>query len=287
MPPHSPRDQQHLRSDRSADSPATGRHRRDDVWQARHRRPRAGARRLLAPVLTTAALAGVGVVAILSGNARPVVVEPPTAAGLLPGNVASPAMLAASDVTSSALLHRMPQLRAAKPSAPVVKPKPKPKPQPKPKPKPKPVVRVVQLVAGMDRQQMDNAAAIVKKAQSMGLTKWAMIVGVATAMQESRLYNVASHVVPESLNYPHQGTGSDHDSIGLFQQRASGSWGSVEEIMQPQYAAGAFFRRLVQIDDWEDMSLTRAAQSVQISAFPDAYAKHEDNATLIVNALLN
>jgi hypothetical protein len=179
----------------------------------------------------------------------------------------------------------MPQLRAVKPSVP--QPQPKPAPKPKPKPKPKPTVKIVAPVAGLDQKQMDNAAAIAKKAQSMGLSKWAMIVGIATAMQESRLYNLASHVVPESLDFPHQGTGADHDSIGLFQQRASGSWGSVEEIMQPAYAAGAFYSRLVEVSGWQDMPLTQAAQSVQISAFPDAYAKHEENATKVVEALLS
>ncbi|MEV4413446.1 hypothetical protein [Catellatospora sp. NPDC049609] len=284
MPPQDPQHQHQLRTARAAGTPTTGRHRLEGPRQHRHRRASSRAQRLLGPLLTTAALAGVGAFAVLSGAGRTDVVEPPTAAGLLPPVAASPALASVTDTISSSLLHRVPTLRAEK-FAPA---KPKPKPvKPKPKPKPKPTVKIVKPVAGLDQRQMNNAAAIAKKAQSMGLGKWAMIVGVATAMQESRLYNLASHVVPDSLDYPHQGTGSDHDSIGLFQQRASGSWGSVKEIMQPSYAAGAFYRRLVEIDGWEDMPLTRAAQSVQISAYPDAYAKHEDDATEIVEALLS
>jgi hypothetical protein len=49
----------------------------------------------------------------------------------------------------------------------------------------------------------------------------ALVVAVATAMQESNLHNLANDQIPESSRYPHQGSGTDHDSVGLFQQRAS------------------------------------------------------------------
>lgn len=147
------------------------------------------------------------------------------------------------------------------------------------------VPQVPTPVAGLKQAQMNNAATIVRVGQSLGLPRRALIIGVATAMQESNLYNVASSAVPASFNYPHEGTSVDHDSVGLFQQRPSQGWGTVADLMKPAYQAGKFFSRLVE-HDWENMSLTAAAQAVQRSAYPNAYAKHESRATTIVDALL-
>ncbi len=140
-------------------------------------------------------------------------------------------------------------------------------------------------VAGLSQVQMTNATTIVEVARTMGLPRRAMIIGVATAMQESGLHNNASEAVPESLKYPHEGTSVDHDSVGIFQQRPSAGWGTVANLMRPAYQAEKFFGRLVKID-WQNMSLTQAAQAVQISAYPNAYAKHESRATTVVDALL-
>ncbi|MFG2054717.1 hypothetical protein ACGFI9_11870 [Micromonospora sp. NPDC048930] len=141
-------------------------------------------------------------------------------------------------------------------------------------------------VAGLDQRQMDNAKVIVDVGRAMKMPRPALVIAVATAMQESNLYNLASDVLPESFDYPHQGSGSDHDSIGLFQQRPSSGWGTIAQIMRPSYAAQAFFSALNEVPGWQDMSLTQAAQAVQVSAFPDAYAQHEDRATTVVAALV-
>nr|MDT0657433.1 hypothetical protein [Micromonospora sp. DSM 115978] len=141
-------------------------------------------------------------------------------------------------------------------------------------------------VAGLTQAQMDNAAAIVKVGREMDIPRQGLIVAIATAMQESNLYNLASGAVPESQNYPNQGLGWDHDSVGLFQQRASTGWGAVADLMRPAYAARKFFEALLQIPGWQNLSLSAAAQAVQISAFPDAYAQHEGRATTVVDALL-
>ncbi|MGR6319198.1 hypothetical protein Q2K19_29970 [Micromonospora soli] len=141
-------------------------------------------------------------------------------------------------------------------------------------------------VAGLDQRQMDNAKTIVDVGRAMKLPRKALVIAVATAMQESNLYNLASDVLPESYDYPHQGSGSDHDSVGLFQQRPSSGWGTVAQIMRPAYAARAFFSALEEVPGWQDMSLTQAAQAVQVSAFPDAYAQHEQRATTVVAALV-
>jgi hypothetical protein len=143
----------------------------------------------------------------------------------------------------------------------------------------------VKPVAGLDATQMHNAALIVKAGQDLGVSKRGQIVAVATAMQESKLYNLASHVVPESLKYHHEGTGADYDSVGLFQQRYTTGWGSVKTIMNPSDSAKSFYRALLQVHGWQNMPITVAAQTVQGSAFPDAYAQHTANATTVVNAI--
>lgn len=141
-------------------------------------------------------------------------------------------------------------------------------------------------VGGLDQAQMNNALKIVQAGQAMGLPERAYVIAVATALQESRLYNLASTRVADSFNYPHEGTGSDHDSVGLFQQRASSGWGSVRNLMNPTYAASAFYSALVRVAGWDSMALTRAAQRVQVSAYPNAYAKHEPLAQQVVDALV-
>ncbi|GAB3978021.1 hypothetical protein V1634_13160 [Plantactinospora veratri] len=141
-------------------------------------------------------------------------------------------------------------------------------------------------VAGLTQTQMDNAHTIVQVGVKMDIPRRGLVVAIATAMQESNLYNLASGVLPESLNLPNQGVGYDHDSVGLFQQRPSSGWGTVADLMRPAYAAERFYAALLQIPGWQEMSVTAAAQAVQISAFPDAYAQHEERAGTVVGALV-
>ncbi|HZM74318.1 MAG TPA: hypothetical protein VFC19_01245 [Candidatus Limnocylindrales bacterium] len=166
-------------------------------------------------------------------------------------------------------------------AAPAAVPSPTPTPTATPAPPAKPVP-----VAGLVQLQMNNAATIVKVGQNLGLPRRAIIIGMATAMQESNLYNLASTAIPESYDYPNEGSGSDYDSVGIFQQRPSAGWGTVANLMKPAYQAEKFFTKLMTIN-WQNMSLTAAAQAVQVSAFPDAYTKHESRATTIVDALLS
>ncbi len=140
-------------------------------------------------------------------------------------------------------------------------------------------------VAGLDQIQMNNALKIVQAGQAMGLPKRAFVIAVATSLQESGLRNLASTRIPESYNYNAEGDGSDHDSVGLFQQRASTGWGAVWQLMDPTYAATAFYSALLRVTGWEGLPLTVAAQRVQVSAYPDHYAQHEARAQQIVDAL--
>jgi hypothetical protein len=124
--------------------------------------------------------------------------------------------------------------------------------------------------AGLSPEQTRNAALIVAVGQRMKVPVRGWVIAVATALQESDLIN--------------SGTATDHDSLGLFQQRPSQGWGSPEQIMNPDYAAGRFYEHLLRVPGWQTMALTDAAQAVQRSAYPDAYAKHQARATLIVKA---
>jgi hypothetical protein len=147
------------------------------------------------------------------------------------------------------------------------------------RPNPKPVKE-------LNQSQLDNAAAIVEAGRKMNMPRRAHIVAVATALQETGLRNLANPRVPQSMNHPHQGSETNYDSIGLFQQRPSQGWGSVAELMEPGDASRLFYNRLLKVGGWEQMSITGAAQAVQRSAFPDAYAKHQSRAEQIVDALI-
>jgi hypothetical protein len=172
--------------------------------------------------------------------------------------------------------------RTAAAPGPATLPSASPPPSPRPS-QPGPAHR--RPVAGLDQAQMDNAAAIVAAGVRRGLPQRAMVIAVATAMQESNLYIQANPTVPASLHYPHQRASADHDSLGLFQQRPSQGWGSVAQLMDPAYSAGHFYDKLVKVAGWQTMELTAAAQAVQRSAFPGAYQKHQLRAQQIVAAL--
>ncbi len=122
--------------------------------------------------------------------------------------------------------------------------------------------------------QVGNAAIIVTVGARMGVPRWGWIVAVATAMQESSLYNLGN-----------LGPRNDHDSLGLFQQRPSEGWGTPEQIMNPVYASTKFYEHLLQVPNWQSLSLTDAAQRVQRSAFPDAYQKWQPEATHVVDVI--
>ena len=122
--------------------------------------------------------------------------------------------------------------------------------------------------------QIRNAAIIINVGADQKLPPRAWVIAVATAMQESRLTNLGN-----------LGARNDHDSLGLFQQRPSSGWGTPAQVRDPVYASTKFYEKLKTIEGWEKMPLTEAAQKVQISAYPDAYAKHEPLATQIVNQL--
>jgi len=126
-----------------------------------------------------------------------------------------------------------------------------------------------------DRTQRDNATTIVEVGLALGIPERGLVVALATAMQESQLYNLG-----------HLGANNDHDSLGLFQQRPSMGWGSEAKLTDPVYSATAFYLALQRVSGWQSMKVTVAAQRVQRSAFPNAYAKWETDANALSKKIL-
>jgi hypothetical protein len=130
----------------------------------------------------------------------------------------------------------------------------------------------------------------------LGVPRDGQIIAIMMALQESSLRVLANSNVPASLRFPHDGVGSDHDSLGTAQQRPAAGWGTIEQLMDPAYNVRAFYggprgpnhgspRGLLDIQGWQFMSKGQAAQAVQVSAFPELYARWESEASAIVDAL--
>ncbi len=133
--------------------------------------------------------------------------------------------------------------------------------------------------------QAENARVIMATAQALGMPQQAGVIAVMTAYQESKLLVLANTSMPESLALPHQGVGSDSDSVGTFQQRPSMGWGSVRQLMDPSTAATAFLQALARVPRWQDLPAWQAAQEVQASADGARFAQWESLAGAITVAL--
>ena len=119
-------------------------------------------------------------------------------------------------------------------------------------------------------EQAENAALIAAISTQRGLPARAATIALATAYQESKLYNIDF---------------GDRDSLGLFQQRPSQGWGTPRQLLDPVYATNAFYDALEGVEDYQALEVTVAAQEVQRSAYPDAYADHEADARVLASAL--
>ena len=122
----------------------------------------------------------------------------------------------------------------------------------------------------LDSVQMANAATITAVGLRKGMPEQAVVIALATALQESKLENLDD---------------GDRDSVGLFQQRPSQGWGSIEKIKDPRYAADRFYSALKKVKGYQKMRVTDAAQEVQRSAYPNAYQKWADESAVLARAL--
>jgi hypothetical protein len=150
----------------------------------------------------------------------------------------------------------------------------------------------------LNHTQLGRAAALISVgAQTSGVGTNGVLVALMAALTESRLRVLANPTVyPAYADYPNDGVGSDHDSLGLFQMRPSAGWGSVAQLMDPTYEAAAFYggpegpnhgspRGLLDIPGWQSLPLGSAAQAVEVSAYPERYAAIESVARSILTAL--
>ncbi|MCU1582290.1 MAG: hypothetical protein QOD27_570 [Microbacteriaceae bacterium] len=134
---------------------------------------------------------------------------------------------------------------------------------------------------GLTTTMAANASIIIGVGKSLGVSDYGLVIALSAAMQESSLQN---------LNY------GDRDSLGLFQQRPSAGWGTPAQLTNTTYASKLFFggpsnpnrgitNGLLDIPGWQSMTVTQAAQAVQKSAYPDAYAKWEASAWVWLDLL--
>jgi hypothetical protein len=123
----------------------------------------------------------------------------------------------------------------------------------------------------LDLTQMANAATITAVGIGRKVPERAVVVALATALQESKLENLGH---------------GDRDSLGLFQQRPSQGWGTPEQVQDPRYASRKFYNALLKVKGWQKMRVTDAAQKVQRSAYPNAYEKWADEAQVMADVLL-
>ncbi len=132
------------------------------------------------------------------------------------------------------------------------------------------VAEVGETRAQIDIEQARWTTLMAAISQRRGLPPRATTIAIATAFQESKIHNI---------DY------GDRDSVGLFQQRPSQGWGTREQILDARYSIRRFYSGLEKVKGYEQMSITDAAQRVQRSAFPGAYAQHEDYARALASSL--
>jgi hypothetical protein len=130
--------------------------------------------------------------------------------------------------------------------------------------------KVGRLTVVLTDEQARNASLISAISIRRGMPAHAATIGLATALQESKLYNLR---------------GGDRDSLGIFQQRPSEGWGTPSEILDPVHATNSFYDALEKVPGYADLPVTKAAQEVQHSGFPEAYASYENDARALASAL--
>ena len=150
----------------------------------------------------------------------------------------------------------------------------------------------------LDQTQLTRAATIVNVgAGTKGVGRDGIVIALMAALTESTLRMLSNtNAYPQSANYPNDGNGGDHDSLGLFQMRPSTGWGTVANLMDVEYQAEAFYggpsgpnhgspRGLLDIPNWKLLPKGAAAQAVEVSAYPDRYADYEPVAEAILDTM--
>ncbi|KAG0195920.1 hypothetical protein BGX28_000361 [Mortierella sp. GBA30] len=135
---------------------------------------------------------------------------------------------------------------------------------------------------GLNAKQSGYARTIAKAAHTYGVGSRGCAVAIATALVESNILVYCNNKVSGSCNLPHDAVGSDHLSVGIFQQQ-SPMWGTARDCMDPATSAGKFYNALKGVSGWASLSIGTAAQRVQRSAYPTRYAEKANQAVSICN----
>ncbi|CEJ91537.1 hypothetical protein VHEMI07239 [[Torrubiella] hemipterigena] len=131
--------------------------------------------------------------------------------------------------------------------------------------------------------QSRNANGIIAEVKRRNLGRQGCLAAITTGLTESSIRILANNAVPSSLNYAHDGLGSDHDSVGIFQQRAK-YYTNIQCDMTADCSAGLFLAKMAGISGWQTMDVATLCQKVQVSAVPDAYKKYTSQAGTICSA---
>jgi len=149
----------------------------------------------------------------------------------------------------------------------------------------------------LDHTQLERAATIIAVGNSENIDENGQVIALMAALTESTLHvlsNISAY--PQSASYPNDGDGSDHDSLGLFQMQPPDGWGSVANLMDPVWSTRAFYggpdgpnhgspAGLLDVPNWQNLSLGAAAQAVEVSQYPDRYANYQPVAEKIASTL--
>lgn len=151
----------------------------------------------------------------------------------------------------------------------------------------------------LNRAQLTHAATIIEVGSRIDdVTRDGIQIALMAALTESTLRQLSNTAAyPDSGGYPNDGDGFDNDSLGLFQMRPASGWGTVAELMDATYQAEAFYggptgpnagspRGLLDIPGWQEMGKGEAAQSVEVSAYPDRYDNYAPVAVTILDTLV-
>lgn len=154
------------------------------------------------------------------------------------------------------------------------------------------------VIVALNQTQLTRAATIVNVgAGTKDVGRDGIVVALMAALTESTLRMLSNtSAYPQSANFPNDGDGGDHDSLGLFQMRPSTGWGTVANLMEAEYQAEAFYggpsgpnhgspRGLLDVPNWKLLPKGAAAQAVEVSAFPDRYADYEPVAEAILDTM--
>ena len=149
----------------------------------------------------------------------------------------------------------------------------------------------------LNQTQLERAATIIAVGNSENINENGQVIALMAALTESTLHVLANTTAyPQSASYPNDGDGSDHDSLGLFQMQPPDGWGSVANLMDPVWSSRAFYggpdgpnhgspAGLLDIPNWQTLSLGAAAQAVEVSQYPDRYANYQPVAEKIASTL--